>query len=264
MNTQMKRFIVWMAGIPISLAICASVVLLLMRLEGTLFYLALLFLFLLGVAVLVISMVRSRKNEKIVNKLLDILYKDADPKAFIAASKAQIQKTRNKALKGTLSFNLAIGYEADGNFGRAISVMKETLDLTADGLTKATYYLNLASFYAQKGAVNEGLEAYQAGRRYIDKKRKYIPAAYTLFVRGLLFYAEEKDADALDSFKKINMEEFEDRHSVTKLQLYMARAYSRMGNIKEARVLYGKVRQRKTYPYLLSCANAEIENLQEK
>ncbi len=264
MNEQIKRVLLWAFGIPISLAVCTTIVLLLMRLEGVMLYLGIVALFLLGITVFIVNMLRSRKNEKLVASLLDILHKQADPDTFIKESEAAIQKKRNKSLRGTLSLNLAIGYEAVGDYGKAISVMKDCYGLMTDSISKAMFYINIASFYAQKGAVNEGLEAYQLGRPYVEKKQKFIPKAYILLVRGLLFYAQEKYEDALDSFRKVEPGQFEDRHAHTKLQLYMARTYARMGNMKEARTLYGKVCQRKTYPFLLECARREMEALSEK
>lgn len=263
MNGRLRTILKWGIGTPVSLAICAAVFYLLLRMGTTARLISMFGIFAIGFSVLLFNIIRSRKNEKLVTSLLDILYKKADPARFVSASKASIEKTKNKALLGTLYLNLAIGYEAMGDFGTAIAVMKENIHLFTDKLSKAIYFVNMASFYAQKGAVDEGLEMYQTGRSYVEKCKKQIPAAYMLFARGLLFYAEEQYTDALDSFRKVQAKDFEDRHALTKLQLYEARTLQKLGNSKEAKAIYGKICQKNTYPYLLQCAKEERSQLGE-
>ena len=46
--------------------------------------------------------------------------------------------------------------------------------LSADKTSKAMFYCNAAAFYAEKGALTEGLEAYTTGQAYYEKAAKDI------------------------------------------------------------------------------------------
>ncbi len=264
MNDRVQQLVGIMIGIPICLAVGVSVVLLIYNMEGTARILSIAALLVLSVAVLIVYATRSSKANKLVDRLLDILYKEVNPEKFIRESEAALEKTRNRALRNTLSLNLAVGYDAAGQFDEAIHVMKEINIGSADKASKAMFYNNAASFYAEKGAWAEGQEAYTLGQPFFEKAGKDIPIAYIRLTRGLLYYAEGKYEEALETLENARGRGFEDRHTMTKLQLFEARTYAAMGNAKEARKMYAKILQKKTYPYLLACAKEEQANLEGK
>lgn len=245
------------------MAIGASIVLLVVRMEGSMRTLAIIALFLIGAALLGLLILKNKKESRLVESLLDILYKDVNPEGFIEASEAALAKTKSRPLQNTLRLNLAVGYEAAGDFDGAIRTMKEIPIETADKVSKAMFYNNMAALYAEKGAEHEALEAYSFGKPYFQKAAADIPAAYMALTRGLLYYVEGKFPEAVEAFENARNKGFEDRHTMSKLQLFHARALSALGEKKEAKAILGKLCQKKTYPYLLEMARNELANLKE-
>lgn len=261
MNDRLRQILTIAFGVPIGLAAAASIVVLVLHLQGTARALALLTLFAVGVAILVVIAVRNSRGNKLVERLLNILYKETDPETFIAESLTALEKTKNRALRNTLSLNLAVGYAAAGKYDEAIDVMKNMPIGSADKVSKAMYYCNAAAFYAEKGASAEAHETYNLGRPFFDKAGDKLPMAYLRLTRGLLHFAEGEYAEALEAFANARGRGFEDRHTMTKLQLFEARALAATGKVKDARSVYTKIVQKKTYPYLLACARKELEQL---
>ena len=264
MSERARQLLGILIGIPLCLAVGASIVIFVYNLGGAARIWAIAALLTIAVAVLVLYAVRNAKGNKLVEQLLDILYKEVNPDKFIAESKKVLDKTRNRALRNTLLLNLAVGYEAVGQFDEAIDVMKSMLIGAADKVSKAMFYCNAAAFYAEKGAVAEGHEAYTLGQPFFEKAGENIPVGYLRLSRGLLYYADGKYEEALEAFSKARGRGFEDRHTMTKLQLFEARALARLGRIKEAKSVYSKIVQKKTYPYLLECAKQELQILDAK
>ncbi|MBE7063393.1 MAG: hypothetical protein E7390_06385 [Ruminococcaceae bacterium] len=262
MNDRLRQIITIAFGIPIGLAIAASIALALYYLQGTARTLGILALFAVGIALLVGMAVRNSKGNKLVERLLDILYKEADPETFIAESLSALEKTKNRALRNTLSLNLAVGYAAAGKHTEAIEVMKNMPISSADKVSKAMYYCNAAAFYAEKGASVEAHETYNLGKPFFEKAGDKLPLSYLRLTRGLLHFAEGEYAEALETLANARSRGFEDRHTMTKLQLFEARALAATGRTKDAKSVYTKIVQKKTYPYLLSCAKKELEQLQ--
>ncbi len=250
-------------GLPIFLAIIASVVLLIVRMEGSMRTLASIALFLIGVVLLVLLICKNKKESRLVESLLDILYREVNPERFIEASEAALAKTKSRPLQNTLRLNLAVGYEAAGDFDGAIRTMKEIPIETADKVSKAMFYNNMAVFYAEKGAEHEALEAYSFGKPHFKKAEADIPSSYMALTRGLLYFVEGKYPEAVEAFENARSKGFEERHTMAKLQLFHARALSALGEKKEAKTILGKLCQKKTYPYLLEVARKELADLQE-
>ncbi len=261
MSDRLKQLLGILIGIPVCLAVGASVVILIYHMQGTARIWAIVALFAVAIAVLVLYAVRNAKGNKLVEQLLDILYKEADPDTFVQQSLAALDKTRNRALRNTLFLNLAVGYEAAGKYDEAIAVMKKMPIGSADKVSKAMYYCNAAAFYAEKGAAAEGHEAYTLGQPYFEKAGENIPMSYIRLTRGLLHYAEGEYEEALEAFTKARGRGFDDRHTLTKLQLFEARALSHLGRNRDAKNVYAKIVQKKTYPYLLECARKEMQEL---
>ena len=262
MNDKLRQLLSVAIGIPIFFAIGASLILLVLQLDGMMRVWGFLALFLLSVVVLVMHSAKNRKADRLVESLLDILQKEVNPEKFIAESEKALKNTKNRALRSTLSLNLAVGYEAIGDYDSAIRIMKEIPIMTADKLSKAMFYNNAAAFYAEKGAVDEGLEAYGLGKSHFMKAGKDIPSAYLTLTKGLLAYAEERYDEAIELFENARSKGFDDRHTLTKLQLFYGRALLKAGNAKDAKVVFLKIIQKKTYPFLLKSAKEELEKLQ--
>lgn len=261
MNDRLRHLLSVLIGIPLCLAIGASIVLLIAQLEGGLRWVAIGALFALTVATLIFAGVKNSRGNRLVETLLDILYKEADPDTFISASLDALKNNRSRALRNTLSLNLAVGYAAAGKFEEAIDVMKKIPIGSADKVSKALFYCNAAAFYAQKGASAEAHETYNLGRPFFEKTETKLPIAYLRFTRGLLYYAEGDYAQALETFEKARKLGFEERHTMTNLQLFEARCQTKLEKPKEAKAIYAKIIQKKTYPYLLSCAKNELATL---
>ena len=261
MTPKLRRIISIAIRIPIFVSVGFTILLLAFRLEGVLRMAFIAVLLTVGAGTLIWYLAHSSKMGKRISELLDVLYKDINPEKFISESEVLLKKTRNRAIRNTVALNLAVGYEAKGDFKEAIRVMK-TIDINrADTISKAMFFSNATAFYAQNGSVFEASEAYTSGKPYFEKAGNKVSKAHLLFSRGLYFYAEDRFEDALDSFEKARGAGFDDRHSMTRLQLFEARARLKLGMEKEAKALYHKVLQKNTYPYLLSCARTELEAL---
>ena len=261
MNDKLRQLFSIAVGLPICLAIGASLILLILKLDGALRIWGFLALFAISLVILILNSAKNRKANRLVASLLDILQKEVKPEKFIEESEKALEGTKNRALRSTLSLNLAVGYEAVGDYDSAIRIMKEIPIGTADKLSKAMFYNNAAAFYAEKGAVEEGLEAYVLGQPHFMKAGKDIPISYLTLTKGLLAFAEEKYEEAVELFENARSKGFDDRHSLTKLQLFYGRALAAMGRTKEARNMFSKVIQKKTYPFLLESAKKELEKL---
>lgn len=262
MNDRLRQVLVVLIGLPLSLAVGVSLIYLLLRLEGWVQTAAALALFAGGVFVVVWTAVRRKKGEALVGSLLNILHKDVDPVRFIKESEKALQKTKNRALRNTLSLNLAVGYEATGDYDSAIRVMQGMPISTADKVSKAMFYNNLAMFHAEKGAASDGVLFYNHGKTYYKKADKQIPKAYLTLTRALLYFAEERYSEAIKSFEKARQSGFDDRHTLSKLQLFYARALLKEGRTKEAKNELYRLLQKRTYPYLLAAAKVEMEHVE--
>ena len=264
MTPKFRKILAITIRVPFVVALAFTSVFLAFHLEGTarIVYIALLFS--VSAVTLIWYAVHSSRMGKQISALLDVLYKEMNVDKFISESEALLKKTKSRAIRNTISLNLAVGYEAKGEFEEAIRVMKSIDVEKADTVSKAMFFSNATAFYAQSGAPFEASEAYTSGKPYFEKAEKSLSKAHLLFSRGLYFFAEDRFEDALDSFEKARGAGFDDRHSMTRLQLFEARALVKLGKEKEAKAMYHKVLQKNTYPYLLSSAKAELESLENK
>ncbi len=263
MNNRMRQVVSLIVGAPIGITIGVSFFYLIFLTEGKLQLLGTVLFLALFIGIVLFYGIRSVKCRKLVDALLDILYKEVNPEKFVAESEKAIRKTKNRAVKGTLSLNLAVGYEALGEYKKAIDIM-ENLDISAsDKISKAMYYSNAAAFYAENGQSVRAHEAYTKGQPLFEKAGESISLAHVRFSRALLYYVNEQYEEALEAFENARSRGFADRHSLTRLQLFEARSLVKLGKGKEAKSVYGKILQKKTYPYLLACAKREMAALSE-
>ena len=263
MNNRMRQFIGFIVGAPIGITLGVSFFYLIFLTEGALQLFGAALFVALAVGVILFFSIRGAKGRKLIDSLLDILYKEVDPAKFAEESEKAIRKTRNRAIKCTLSLNLAVGYEALGEYKKAIEIM-ENLDISAsDKITTAMYYSNAAAFYAENGQLTRAQEAYTKGQPLFEKMGESISLAHVRFSRALLYYADEQYEEALEGFNSARGRGFDDRHSLTRLQLFEARTLAKLGKAKEAKSVYGKILQKHTYPYLLDCAKREMQALSE-
>ncbi len=263
MNNRMRQFIGFAIGAPVGLGLGISFFYLIFLGGGYLQMLGIVLFLALAVGLALFYGIRSVRGRKLADTLLDILYKEADPEKFVRESEKAIAKTRNRAVKETLSLNLAVGYEAMGEYGEAIRVM-DAMDMSAaDKISRAMYYSNLAAFCAENGQLVRAEAAYTKGQPLFEKAGEAISLAHVRFSRALLYYADEKYEETLDALETARSRGFEDRHSLARLQLFEARSLAKLGKLKEARNVYGKILQKNTYPFVLACAKKELAALGE-
>ena len=261
MTDGIRRLLRVVIGVPLFAGVAGSIIILFCHMEagGRIPFVLTLCAF--GAGIMAWYIIRQRKQNRQVEALLDILYKEINPEKFIQESEKVLKTAKNRAFRDTLRLNLAVGYEAIGAYDKAIAVMKEIGIGTADKVTKAMFYCNMATFYAEKGALSEAQMAYTAGQPFFEKAEKALPVGYIRLSRALLHFAEEQYEEAVEAFAGARNRGFEDRHTMAKLQLFEARTHVKLGNIKEARKIYETILQKNTYPYLKQTAKEECKKL---
>lgn len=213
------------------------------------------------IGILIYYIVRGIRDNKKISELLDILYKELNTQKYIDASTEAVSASHSKAFINTVLMNICVGYEADGDYRRAVRAMREIKLRGASNMDKAIYYNNLAAFYAADGAVDDALATYKMGEKFIKKAEKKLQMSYIHLTRGMIFCLEKNYGKAKEEIETAKRLGFDNKHDLNKAELWLARVYISEGKIQAGKEILMKLLQKKTMPGILREASEELKKL---
>ncbi len=219
-------------------------------------------LFLVSVFVAIFTFIRNGKENKKIEALLEILYKECNAEKFIAESEALISKTKTKRFLTSLRLNLALGYEAIEKPAKAIVVTKKANIKATDKISWAIYYNNLAMFYAELDDSDNAANSLKIAEKYMKKAKKYLPEENFLLTKGMVAFSEGEYKTAKSMFDDAKKIGFTNKHSVYLNELYIGKTLFKIGKEKEAKATLKRVSQKKTLPYITKAALEELNNIE--
>ncbi len=201
-------------------------------------------------AVFITYAVTMRKQNKKVLELLDILYVKLDAERFIEESLALLETVKNGSYRKTLMLNLAVGYESNCQFDKAIQTMEQISVKGADSTLKAMYYCNLACFYAESGNNDKALLTFKQGEKFINQAEKKLPEANLLLTKGIIAYAEGELKKSLRCFKSAKEAGFEEKQLTYYADAYIGKILVADGREKEGQNILDRISRKKVLPYI--------------
>jgi tetratricopeptide (TPR) repeat protein len=208
------------------------------------------------------AILKANKFNKEVTRLLMILYEDIDAENYIKETKDVISKTRNKSYKLHFSLNLAIGYDALGEYQEAIDNMR-VLDISnARWIYKALYYNNLAFFYYEAGNSQSAIQTYSEGKKFINKLLENpIYSGGPLHTKGIIEYSKGNFASSEELLEKSKLQLNANNHLVTSANLYIAKICLKTNRTAEARLLLDYNLSQKLLPNILAETKEVVEEM---
>jgi tetratricopeptide (TPR) repeat protein len=145
------------------------------------------------IVIIIIYLLFIYHHNKRVNKKLrsnmKFLYEEIDLSQYITKMNELINKTYNNLLHKYMSINLAIGYNANGEPGKAIKLL-ESINLKGfTRIDKVIYYNNLADYYLNENNLSKAMEVFSQGEKYIKKlpDDSYVNA-YLMLTKAIIYY----------------------------------------------------------------------------
>jgi tetratricopeptide (TPR) repeat protein len=206
---------------------------------------------------------KANKFKKEANRLLKILYEDIDVENYIKETKDIISKTKYKFYKLHFSLNLAIGYEALGEYKQAIDNMR-VLDINdASCIYKALYYNNLAFFYYEAGNSQAAIQTYSDGEKFINKLLENSSySAAPLHTKGIIEYSKGNFTISEELLEKSKLQINGNNHLVTSANLYIAKIYLKTSRTSKARLLLDYNLSQKLLPNILAETKKVIQEME--
>lgn len=211
------------------------------------------------IALFTVYAVITRKQNKRVAELLDLLYVKLDPEKFIEESLELLEETKSKSYRKTIMLNLAVGYESNCQFDKAIETMEQISIKGADSTLKAMYYCNLACFYAESGDNEKALITFKKGEKFINQSEKKLPQANLLLTKGIIAFAEGEYKKSLRCFKSAKEAGFDEKQLGYYADVYIGRIHTAEGREKDAQNILGRVSRKKVLPYIRNAALSETK-----
>ena len=208
------------------------------------------------------TILKAIKINKEANRLLKILYEDIDAENYIKETKDAISKIKNKSYKLHFSLNLAIGYEALGEYQEAIDNMR-VLDISdARWIYKALYYNNLAFFYYEAGNSQSAIQTYSDGEKFINKLLKNPRySGGPLHTKGIIEYSKGNFASSEELLEKSKLQLNVSHHLVTSANLNIAKICLKTNRIAKARLLLDYNLSQKLLPNILAETKKIVEEM---
>lgn len=203
------------------------------------------------------------KFNKEASRLLKILYEDIDVVKYINETKEAISRTKNKLYKLHFSLNLSIGYEANGEYQKAIDHMK-TLDIKdARWIYKALYYNNLAFFYCETDNLQAAIKTFSDGEKFINKLLKNpIYCAAPIHTKGIIEYLKGNLSLSEELLEKSKLQVKTNLHLVTSVNLYVAKICLKTSRAQKAKLLLDYNLSQKLLPNILAETKKAIEEME--
>jgi tetratricopeptide (TPR) repeat protein len=208
------------------------------------------------------AILKANKFNKEVTRLLKILYEDINAEKYIKETKDAISKTKNKSFKLHFALNLAIGYDALGEYQEAIDHMRALNISDARWIYKALYYNNLAFFYYEAGNCEAAIQAYSHGEKFINKLlEKPIYSGGPLHTKGIIEYSKGNFAFSEELLEKSKLQLNTNNHLVTSANLYIAKICLQTNRMPKARLLLDYNLSQKLLPNILAETKKVIEEM---
>ncbi|HEY5584596.1 MAG TPA: hypothetical protein VIK78_08895 [Ruminiclostridium sp.] len=193
------------------------------------------------------------KFNKEVIRLLKILYEETNAEKYIIETKATISKTKNKLYKLHFSLNLAAGYEANGDYQKAIDHIKGLNINNASGIYKALYYNNLAFFYFETDDFQSAIQTFLEGEKFTSKRIENSNfSGALLHTKGIIEYAKGNLTSSEELLERSKLQVNANNHLVTSANLYLAKICLQTSRIQKARLLLDYNLLQKLLPNILS------------
>lgn len=203
------------------------------------------------------------KFNKEAFRLLKILNEDIDVEKYIKETKDTISKTKNKYYKLHFALNLAIGYEAKGEYQKAIDHMKVLNINDARWIYKALYYNNLAFFYNETDNLQAAIQTYSDGEKFINKLLKSpLYSAGPLHTKGIIEYSKGNLTSSEELLEKSKLQVNANNHLVTSANLYVAKICLQTSRTQKARLLLDYNLSQKLLPNILAETKKVIEEME--
>lgn len=214
-----------------------------------------LFLLLIAAALIFIityTILKYKKFSKEVNRLINILYIDIDVDKYIKETQGAISKMKNKQYKLHLSLNLAIGFEAKGEYQKAIDYTERLNIDNANWVYKALYYNNLAFYYCEAGKLEQAIEEFSDGAKFIEKLLKNpLYCAAPLQTKAVIEYHKGNLPYAEELLEKSKQQIRVSSHLISSVNLYEAKIYLQTNRIDKAKLLLEYNLSQKLLPNIL-------------
>jgi len=204
----------------------------------------------------------ANKFNKKTTRLLKKLYEDIDVENYIKETKNAISMTRNKYYKLHFSLNLAIGYDALGEYQEAIANMRN-LDISGARLIyKALYYNNLAFFYYEAGNSQAAIQTYSDGEKFINKLLEHpIYRGAPLHTKGIIEYINGNFISSEELLEKSKLQVNANNHLVTSANLYIAKICLQTNRTPKAKVLLDYNLSQKLLPNIFAETKKVVEEM---
>ena len=208
------------------------------------------------------TILKANKFNKEVNRLLKILYEDVDIEKYIKETKEALSKTRNKLYKLHFSLNLAIGYDALGEYQQAIDNMR-ALDISdARWIYKALYYNNLSFFYFEAGNSQAAIQTYSEGEKFINKLLENpLHSGGPFHTKGIIEYSKGNFTSSEELLEKSKIQRNASNHLVASANLYIAKICLQNGRISKAKLLLDYNLSQKLLPNILTETKKVVEEM---
>ena len=206
---------------------------------------------------------KANKFNKEVFRLLKILYEDIDVENYIKETKNTISKTRNKLYKLHFSLNLAIGYEAIGEYQKAIDNMKVLKINDASWIYKALYYNNLAFFYYEADNLQAAIQTYSDGEKFINKLLENpLHSAAPLHTKGVIEYSKGNLILSEELLEKSKLQVKVNNHLVTSANLFIAKICLQSNRTHKAKLLLDYNLSQKLLPNIMAETKKVVEEME--
>lgn len=257
------RIIIGIISVIIVISVPVSIICLSNRVEHVLIVTPIISLIIFALFLRIDTMIKSVKNSKETKRLRKILNEDMDVERFIREFEEAISRTNNITIKKQLAISLGVGYSINGEYQRAIDMMKNIKLEGLDYRKKALYYNNLACLYCEIGNVEAAIQTYSDGEKYIDKmSKKYGIMGSFLNTRGAIEYLKGNIEISEELLEKSKLSLGLEVRGLEDTNLYLAKIYLKTNRIEKAKIILDYTLLQKLYPETLRKTLKVVEEME--
>ncbi|MDP4177458.1 MAG: hypothetical protein Q8900_03850 [Bacillota bacterium] len=222
------------------------------------------FILIIIVCCLIYINIKTVNLTKEMQRILKILYEDIDIDRYLREMQNAMTKAKAKTYKFNLSIWLALGYEAKGEYQRAIEYMNNLNIKNAINTTcKAIYYNNLAYFYCEAGEVDEAIKIYLQGEKFINQIiKKPLYRASLLHTKGVLEYLKGNLIESEELLEESKLQTFVRNNLIISANLYLAKIYFQTNRIEKSKLMLNYNISQKLFPNIQTETKKLIETIE--